>query len=104
IVFLLLILFIFYMKIGKKSILMISVVVLSVFLTFIRYPQLDITRNVELVGEIYYVKENEIGNTYYLKTDKANFVFYSDVKFTEGDIVKISGNIQDVSGENNFKT
>ena len=69
IVFFIFILYIFYMKIGKKSIILFSALIFSVLLTYLRYPNFRIGERLEATGEIYFVKENDFWNTYYVNVE-----------------------------------
>lgn len=96
--------YLFYTKIGKKSILVFFVIFISMSLTHIRYPEINLGKARDISGEIYYVKESEFGNTYYLTANNINFEFHSKEQFVEGDFVNVKAVVEEVSGENNFKT
>lgn len=104
IVFFIFLLYIFYMKIGKKSIILFSALIFSVLFTFLRYPNFHIDQRLQSTGEIYFVKENDFGNTYYVNVENTNFEFFDKNKYQEGDILKINAIIERPRGENNFKT
>lgn len=95
---------IFYSKFRKNAIISIISFALAIIVTSVSYPNQSIEKFKDDEAEIYLVKEKEFSNDYYIKMDGKNYLMKSKEKFFAGDIVSITGGIEEIKTYNNFKS